>query len=193
MSRKIKIGVYGSSAGNYHHLLPLAEKVGEALGEYGDKVVVITGACPGLPYAAAKTAAAKGAEVWGFASALDEASHHEEYPDDDTSIYQKLIYVPQDFPFNDNDRARKKYRNVISTATCDAGIIISGRWGTLNEFTNLVDFQKTVAILTGTDGIADELPALTRKISKAGQGRIIFDSEPKALVEKLIKSLNPAM
>jgi hypothetical protein len=59
----------------------------------------------------------------------------------------------------------------------------------LNEFTNLIDLQKTVAILTSTGGIADELPALSTKISKAGQGQILFESDPKQLVEKLLNSL----
>jgi predicted Rossmann-fold nucleotide-binding protein len=189
MAKKYKIGVYGSAAGDYTAFVPIAEQIGRALGEQADSVIVITGACPGLPYAAAKAAAQRGVAVWGFSSSCDEAAQRQEYAADDLSIYRKLIYVPADFPFADNELVCKKYRNVISTASCDAAIIISGRWGTLNEFTNLIDFGKTVGVLTGTGGIADELPALARKIFKAGQGEIIFDGEPKSLVEKLISSL----
>jgi predicted Rossmann-fold nucleotide-binding protein len=189
MSPKYKIGVFGSSAGDLSVTLPKAVAIGEVLGDHADSTILITGACPGLPYAAAKVAAHKGVEVWGFASALDEALHRQKYPDDDPTIYKKLIYVPADFPFANSDRARKKYRNVISTATCDAGIVISGRWGSLNEFTNLLDMQKVVGVLTDTRGIADELPALSKKISKAGQGEIIFDDNPKVLVEKIFRAL----
>ncbi|HZL08109.1 MAG TPA: hypothetical protein VFC50_02855 [Candidatus Dormibacteraeota bacterium] len=53
---KYKIAVYGSAAGDYEAFVPLAEEVGRALGERADSVILITGACPGLPYAAAKAA-----------------------------------------------------------------------------------------------------------------------------------------
>jgi predicted Rossmann-fold nucleotide-binding protein len=186
---KYKIGVYGSAAGDYTTFIPLAEKIGLALGEHAGSVIVITGACPGLPYAAAKIAAGKGVEVWGFSSSLDETAQRQEYKDDDLSIYKKVVYVPADFPFADNERACKKYRNVISTANCDAAIIISGRWGSLNEFTNLIDMHKTVGLLTGTGGVADEIAALPRKISKPGQGEILFDNDPQTLVEKILLTL----
>jgi predicted Rossmann-fold nucleotide-binding protein len=188
-SPKYKVGVYGSSAGDLAAMLPRAAELGRILGEYADSIIIITGACPGLPYAAAQAAAAKGVEVWGFSPLVNAVSHRQEYPDDDLSIYKKLVYVPKDFPCADNDQACKKYRNVISTATCDAAIIISGRWGSLNEFTNLIDMQKTVGVLTGTGGIADELPALSRKVSKPDQGELLFDDDPEQLVEKLLSSL----
>ena len=188
-SNKYKIGVYGSAAGDYKAFLPIASKVGRALAGQAGSVVVITGACPGLPYAAAREAAAGGAEVWGFSSSFDKAAQQQEYPDDDLSIYSKLVYVPKTFPLANNERTCKKYRNIISTAACDAAIIICGRWGTLNEFTNLIDFQKTVGVLAGTGGIADELPALTSKISKRGQGLVIFENDPKALADKILNEL----
>jgi predicted Rossmann-fold nucleotide-binding protein len=186
---KYKIGIYGSVAGDYEKYMPLAEDIGRLLGKHANSVILITGACPGLPYAAAKSAADQGVEVWGFSSSINEAGQRQEYADDDLSIYSKVVYVPEDFPFAANDRACKKYRNVISTATCDAGIIISGRWGSLNEFTNLIDMQKTVGILAGTGGIADELPLLTQKISKSGQGQVLFESDAGQLVKKLLNVL----
>jgi predicted Rossmann-fold nucleotide-binding protein len=103
MSKKYKIGIFGSSAGDMSKTLPLAVKLGELLGDHADSVILITGGCPGLPYAAAQAAAAKSTEVWGFASALDAATHHQEYPDDDPAIYKKLVYVPRNFPFAEND------------------------------------------------------------------------------------------
>jgi predicted Rossmann-fold nucleotide-binding protein len=183
--KKLKIGVYGSAAGNYEAFVPLAEQVGRALGKYADSVVVITGACSGLPYVAATAAAEDGVEIWGFSPSRDEAAQRREHPDDDLHIYKKLVYVPAEFPFIDDQLACKKYRNIISTANCDAAIIISGRWGTLNEFTNLIDFGKAIGVLTGSGGIADELPALTRKVFKDGQSEVIFENAPDLLVEKI--------
>ncbi|HZL08174.1 MAG TPA: hypothetical protein VFC50_03195, partial [Candidatus Dormibacteraeota bacterium] len=141
------------------------------------------------PYAAAKAAAAAGVEIWGFSSSADEAAQRAEYPDDDLSIYAKVTYVPSEFPFVSSKMVCKKYRNVISVATCDAAIVISGRWGTLNEFTNLIDMNKTIGILTGTGGVTNELPQLAQKISKPGQGEMIFDDQVEALVQKIFKVL----
>ena len=97
--------------------------------------------------------------------------------------------MPPGFTFSGQDLIRKKYRNIISTANCDAAILISGRWGTLNEFTNLIDFGKTIGVLTGTGGIADALSSLTKNVAKAGQGKVIFESDPARLVDQLLKDL----
>lgn len=187
---KFKLGIYGSAAGDMSTAMPLARELGKILGGYADKLILITGACPGIPYAVITEAAPSGIEIWGFSSFLDFEGQKQDYPDDDNTLYKKLIYVPEDFPFVDDNQVRRKYRNVTSTASCDAAIIISGRWGTLNEFTNLIDYHKAIGVLTGTGGIADELPGLSKKITKEGQGPIIFDSNPKQLVEALLTSLN---
>lgn len=191
-SGKLKIGIYGSAAGNYEDFLPLAKALGDVLAEYSDRLVLITGACPGLPYAVIEQAAPSGIEIWGFSSSTGRESHMREYPEQDLSIYSKLIYVPKDFPYAGNMRICMKYRNISSTVACDAGIFISGRWGTLNEFTNLIDFKKPAGVLAGSGGIADELPGLARKIHKEGQGSIVFESDPQALVERLLGEVRPA-
>lgn len=160
---KYKVGIYGSATGDMQDVMPKALELGKVLRNYKDEVILITGACPGMPYAVVSEAAKSKIEVWGFSSTLNEKTQRVEYPDDDLSAYKKMIYVPADFPGADNERVCKKYRNVVSTSNCDAGIIISGRWGSLNEFTNLIDMRKVVGVYTETGGIADELPALSKK------------------------------
>lgn len=182
-----KIGIFGSSAGDMAVAIQKARQLGEELGKRS--CIVITGACPGLPFEVANAAHQQGTEWWGFSPCLNQEKQQEFTPDQDLSIYSKLIYVPLNYEFVDQDLVKKKYRNVSSTATCDAGIIISGRWGSLNEFTNLVDMGKIVAVLTGTGGIADELSRLN-EIIKKGQPTIIFEPDPKILVEKLFQALN---
>ncbi len=186
---KFKLGIYGSAAGDIKAAMPKALGLGKVLQDYADKLILITGACPGLPYAVISEAAPSGIEIWGFSAEFDIESLQAAEPDEDHGIYTKLVYVPRSFPLADSDRARKKYRNLISTANCDGAIIISGRWGTLNEFTNVIDFQKPVGVLTGTGGIADELIGLSEKISKPGQGALIFDNDAKRLVDKILESL----
>lgn len=185
---KVKIGIYGSSAGESEDAILKAKELGRALEKYKEKVIIITGACSGIPYAVAYAAAKCGIEVWGYSPKFDIDGQREFTPHDDLSIYRRIIYMPTDFEFVGSDLVCKKYRNVISTASADCGIVISGRWGTLNEFTNLIDFGKTVGVLTETGGISDELEGLSKKISKAGQGKVIFRSDPTGLIEKIMKS-----
>jgi hypothetical protein len=111
-------------------------------------------------------------------------------PDDDLSIYSTLHFVPRTFLFNADLLVSKKYRNVISTAHCDAGIIIAGAWGTLNEATNLIDYGKVVGVLTGSGGIADELKGLAGGVKLAAGSAMVFNSSPAGIVEDVLAALN---
>lgn len=184
---RYKIGVFGSAEDFDKSLISKVKELGKLLGQ--KKVIIITGATSGFPYVASYEAFKNGAEIWGYSYEQNIKNIKKRMPDHDLSIYSKLIYIPKSFPFVSNVQVSKKYRNVISTANCDAGIIISGRWGTLNEFTNLYDMGKIIGILTGTGGIADELPKLSKKINKKSKAKVLFDSNPKTLINKLLTRL----
>lgn len=187
--KKFKIGVFGSNAEELSiSTISKAKQIGKELANYS--IIIITGPSSGLPYHAAQEAAKKGIEVWGYSPVIDIKNQKKFAPNDDVSIYKQLIFIPKDFEFCSNPQVSKKYRNVISTANCDAGIIISGRWGTLNEFTNLYDMGKIIGVLTNTGGVADELPALTQKIHKKSKAKVIFNSSPKKLITNIINELN---
>jgi len=187
---KHKIGIFGSAAGNLDKDIRKATELGKVFNEYADKAILLNGACSGMPSLVLSQAAKSNVEMFGYSSNLNKITQLAEYPDVDLSLYSRIIYVPANFPGAKNDRVCKKYRNVVLTSNCDAGIIISGRWGSLNEFTNLLDMQKAVGVLTGTGGIADELEELSKKISKPGRGKIIFESDPKVLVEKMLQAID---
>lgn len=185
---KYKIGVFASNAKELStNAINKAKQIGKELVKFD--IVIITGASSGLPYYAAYEATKNGVEVFGYSPMRDIDGQKEFFPKDDISIYKKLIFVPKNFEFALNLQVCKKYRNVISTANCDAGIIISGRWGTLNEFTNLYDMGKVIGVLTSTGGIADQLPHLINKIYKESKAKVIFSNSPKELVEKVLKEL----
>lgn len=184
---KYKIGVFGSAEEDFKKILKRTQSLGQALGE--KQVVVITGASTGVPYEVASTAKRAGATLWRFSAATNFKDQVLIAPDCDSTIYDKLVYIPRTYEFVSSRQVCRKYRNVTSCATCDAGIIISGRWGTLNEFTNLYDMGKIIGILTGTGGIADELPKLCRTISKKSNAKVIFSKSPKKLVETVIQEL----
>jgi len=153
-------------------------------------VILITGACIGLPYEVALAAYKKNrVEIWGFSPATDYEGQVACTPDDDNSIYSRLIYTPSDFEFVSDVNVARKYRNILSTATCEGGIIISGRWGSLNEFTNLYDMGKVIGVLTGTGGVADLLPNLSKQISKPSKATVFFNNSASTLVNQVISEI----
>lgn len=187
-----KIGIFGSALGEKDGVgnltIEKARLLGTVLGQ--QKITIITGACSGLPYVVASQAFKHGSEVYGYSPRIDIKGQKEFTPTDDMSIYKKIIYTPESFPFFQEDLVAKKYRNVISTTNCDGGIIIAGRWGTMNEFTNLYDMGKIIGVLTGTGGIADELVTLFPKITKKSKAKVIFDNNPENLIKKILQELN---
>lgn len=191
-----KIGVYGSSVNEGPEAETPGKALGRALAKHG--CIVITGGCGGMPYVVAHEAAKHGCEVWGFTPAVNAEEHRRAYPYDDSSIYARLIYVPENYhelflkqpPSEALDWSeRLKYRNVISTINSDAGIVISGSWGTLNEFTNLIYEGKPIGVLTGTGGLADQLPGWFPRLRKKSDSVVIFESEPEKLVERVLATL----
>lgn len=185
---KEKIGIFGSAIQEGEEIAAKARELGEVLASYD--VILITGACSGLPYQTILAAYKKNStEIWGFSPARDYQEQVGYTPKDDNTIYARLIYTPPDFEFINDVNVARKYRNVFSTATCDGGIVVSGRWGSLNEFTNLYDMEKVIGVLTGTGGVADILPGLSRQINKPSKALVIFDSSPENLVKQVIEAI----
>jgi hypothetical protein len=82
-----------------------------------------------------------------------------------------------------------KGRNVPFIRTCDGVIAISGRIGTLNEFTIAYDEGKIIGVLQGTGGITDSIEDILRKGEKKG-GEVIYRSDPCLLVKELARALH---
>jgi predicted Rossmann-fold nucleotide-binding protein len=185
---RYKIGIFGSSAGEIGKIIPKAHKLAKILAK--ENVIVITGAAQGLPYEVALEAAKNGAEIWGYSQFTSAKTEKETIPTLDFSIFKKIVYIPKNYEFASERFVAQKYRNVTSTATSDAGIIISGRWGSLNEFTDLYDMEKVIGILTGTGGIADELESLKKKIDKPKNSVMLFHNDPETLVKLVLEELS---
>lgn len=186
---KIKIGIFGSAENNNDHVIKKAKELGKELSRYRNEMILVTGATTGLTHDVVSIAAKQGMEVWGFPPTTNIKSLKNLTPEIDFSIYRKLIFIPKDYSFRNETQVCRKYRNVSSTATCDAGIIISGRWGTMNEFTNLYDMGKVIGILTGTGGISDELDTLNKKLRKKSKAQLVFENSPKKLIVKILNLL----
>lgn len=184
MNSKIKIGVFGSAVTEGEQAMNHAVALGSALGAYKDDVILVTGACPGVPYAAATAAYEKHVEVWGYTPAHSHDEHEKLYPNCN-GIYKHMEYVPRRFSLSHDIMARCHYRCVTLTHAVDAGIIIAGRWGTLNEFTNLADFGKVIGVLQGTGGIADTLEQSVSVIKKDRGATVLFDTDPVNLAARI--------
>ena len=155
------------------NVLEMAKEVGREIVRQDG--VLVTGATTGAPYWAAVGAKEEKGIVIGLSPAASEKSHIKKYrlPID---FHDLIIYTG----FNYSGR------NLLLTRSSDAIIIICGRMGTLNEFTIAFEDNKPIGVLTGSGGTADKLKDIVDD-SHRGPGKIVYESDPKKLVEELIK------
>ena len=183
----MKIGIYGSAAGEINEgLKEKARKIGGLIAEKGH--MIVTGGCPGLPYEAVLGAYEKGGICIGYSPATNQEKHRDvdNFP---IKGFERFVFVPETYEHADDPAMCRKYRNLSSVSTIDAAIIISGRIGTMNEFTIAYDLGKNIGVLEGSGGISDEaIKILLRDAKKKSSSKIIFDPYPETLVEKLIGS-----
>ncbi len=186
---KLKIGIYGSAVNNSSSVNEKAIELGKELSKLDH--ILVTGAGPGIPYLIASTAYRINSkvEIWGFAPTITEKALLEYTPNTDLSIYRKIKYIPSDFEFSSKMVVNRQYRNLISTAMVDAGIIIAGRWGSMGEFVALREMGKVVGVLTDTGGVADELFNLTKNITKESGSKVIFNNNPAKLLKSVLAEL----
>ncbi len=137
--------------------------------------VLVTGATVGVPYWAAMGAKEEGGLSIGLSPAASEREHVEFYklPVDQFDL---IIYTG----FNYSGR------NLLLTRSADAVIVACGRAGTLNEFTVAFEDKKPIGVLEGTGGTADLIRGLLPQFYKEGS-QVVFDTDPKLLIEKVLE------
>ncbi len=173
---KIKICVSGSA--EMGHLPP---RVHEYAMELGKQIalagaVITTGATTGFPFWAAKGAKEAGGMSIGFSPAHSEKEHVEAYklPLDYMDI---IIYTGFGYPG----------RDLFLTRASDAVIEGPGRIGTYHEFTIAYEDEKPIGILQSDDWNTDEIIKEILDSSHRDKSNIIFDKDPKKLVEQVIE------
>ena len=172
---KVKIGVIGSGTNLQEEVRVKAYEIGKEIARAD--CILITGSGQGLPYEAVKGAKEIGGITIGISPASNIQEHIERYKFPIES-FDVLIFTGFGL----------KGRNVPFIRTCDSIIVISGRIGTLNEFTIAYDEGKTIGVLGGTGGISDSIEDIVKKSEKKG-GEVIFESDPKFIVKKVTHSL----
>jgi len=172
---KFKICVSGAAETGHcgPEALELAKELGKEIVRH--RAVLVTGATTGVPFWACIGAKEEGGFSIGLSPAKNEKEHIEEYklPVDymDMIIYTGFGYSG---------------RNLLLTRSADAVIFGCGRMGTMNEFTIAYEDEKPMGVLEGpweTDEIFREVV----EKSYRGPGKIVYDSDPKRLVEKVLE------
>jgi hypothetical protein len=159
---------------------PNIKELGEALGREIAKqgCVLLTGATTGVPYWATKGAKSVGGVSIGFSPAGSKREHVSTYklPTEycDLIVYTGFDYVGRD---------------LILTKAADGMIIACGRTGTLHEFTVAFETKTPVGVLQGSGGTADLIEPVLSKGYRP-KTKIVYDTDPKKLVEKLIKAIS---
>jgi len=172
---KHKICVSGAAQTDHcgEKAMQSAKELGKEIALQG--TALVSGATTGFPYWSAIGAKENNGISIGISPASSEKEHIEVYglPRD----YMDLI-IFTGFGYSG--------RNLLLTRSSDAVIVGCGRMGTLNEFTIAFEDEKPIGILEGkweTDELIKEMIAKSHR----GSDKIIFDSNPKTLVARLIE------
>ncbi|MDO8443457.1 MAG: hypothetical protein Q7S78_00480 [Candidatus Azambacteria bacterium] len=172
---KYKIAVSGAAETDHcnANALDMALEMGKEIVRQNG--VVVTGATIGIPYWAARGAKEEGGISIGLSPAATEKAHVKSYhlP---TDYFDLIVYTGFDY----------SGRNLLLTRSSDAVIVICGRMGTLNEFTIAFEDDKPIGVLEGTGGTADMIREVVER-SHRGPGKIVYDSDPKHLLEKVLR------
>lgn len=171
---KLKIGVCGAAETTTCgvHAYEQSKVLGQEIVNQGG--ILVTGATTGFPlWSAMGAKEVKGVSI-GISPAANEKEHVETYrlPLD----YMDLI-IYTGFGFTGRD--------LLFTRSCDAIIIGCGRIGTIHEFTIAFEDNKPIGVLDGDWTMGTTIKDIISRGNRPND-LIIFDKDPKALVEKII-------
>jgi len=171
---KVKFGVMGAASGDLpQDIRNRAYELGAAVAR--KCMVMVTGAAPGFPWESANGAQEHGGLSIGISPALSLDEHLDVY-DSPTDVFDVMIYTGSGL----------MGREVVNIRSSDLIAIIGGHSGTLGEFAIAYDEGKLIGVLEGSSGIADIIPDLVTAIDKETGSTIIYDSDPHALVERMV-------
>jgi len=171
----LKFKVCVSGAAETEFMAPDAmekiEAIGRLIAEAG--MITVTGATTGAPFWAAKGAKKAGGIVIGVSPAATKKEHVDSYK---LPLEHHDLIIYTGFGYSG--------RNLLLTRSADAVITVCGRIGTLNEFTDAFEDAKPQGVLLGTGGTTELIKEVLDKAHR-GTGKVVFDTDPKALVQKV--------
>ncbi len=175
---KYSICVSGAASGKtVESSAELAEEVGATIAKAGH--ITTTGATVGLPYLVAKSAKEAGGMSIGFSPASSLREH----------LYKYRLPIGV-FDFVNFTGMHYVGRDIHLVQSSDAIITVGGRFGSLHEFTTALESRMPCGVLIGSGGTADVIPILMETLEPPSKKYVIFDENPKRLVEKIIAMLD---
>ncbi len=170
---RLTVGMMGSASGESTPATKgLAYALGRAIAER--RFILITGACPGLPYECARGARSRSGLSVGISPALSLDEHVHKYlsPAD---AFNVLVYTGSGL----------MGREVTNIRSSDMVVIVGGRSGTLGEFAIAYDEGKMIGVLQGSGGITAQIPQLITSFGKDTGAHVIYETDPHTLIHKL--------
>lgn len=165
----------GATGSMTREVLEAAHVLGRAIAEAG--CVLITGACPGLPLAAACGAKQRGGTVVGISPGLSLDEHVHKYRSP-TDFHDVLIFTGSGL----------MGREVVNIRSSDIVVFIGGRSGTLGELAISYDEGKLIGVLRGTGGVADLAEQILAACEKETGAQVVYDADPARLVAELLRA-----
>jgi uncharacterized protein (TIGR00725 family) len=172
---KTQVGVMGSAGGDLpQEQLDRARRLGKRIAERD--CVTVTGACPGLPDAAAHGAR----EAGGFILGVSPAHSREEH----VQVYASPLEPYDAMVFSGSGLMGREVHNIHSS---DFVIFVGGRTGTLGEFAIAYDEGKLIGILSHSGGLSDDFTGIARMAGKETGAHIVEDDDPERLVDRCLE------
>ncbi len=172
---KLKIGVCGAAETTTCgvNALSQAKLLGQEIVKQGG--VLVTGAVTGFPFWVAMGAKEEKGVSIGISPAANEHEHVETYrlP---LEYMDLIIYTGFGYPG----------RDLLFTRSCDAIILGCGRVGTIHEFTVAFEDGKPIGVLEGDWNTSDTIKEIIDRSNRPSD-HVIFERDPKILVEKIIE------
>ena len=178
---RYQICVSGAAAGetvngSHEHAYALGVEIAKA------GKTLLTGATVGLPHYAAmgfvSVKNSKGSSI-GFSPASSFREH--------VSTYR---LPTKEFDYINFTGMEYVGRDVHLVRSADAVITVGGRMGSLHELATALESRKVCGILLGSGGLADYAATLLKNIEAPGGKDVIYDTDPKRLVAKVVEALD---
>jgi len=164
----MKIAICGAGFSDDNLLLEKAKNIGREIAKHNH--ILLSGGCRGYPYAAVRGALLEGGKVIAYSPAKDEEEHKLKY---DFPIDSNVEYVFTGLGIPE--------RNISLVKAADATIFISGKIGTLNEFTIAFKEKKIIGVLR-SGGITDLIPKI---VEICGEYEVIYFDDVKEFFRKV--------
>ncbi len=176
MTEKLAIGLMGSADGSFpEEIWAKVFQLGRAVAERG--CILITGGCPGLPYAAVQGARAAGGLVVSISPGLSRDEHLYKY-ESPVEGFDVLICTGSGL----------MGREVETIRSPEIIVIAGGRSGTLAELAIAYEEGRLIGVLTGTGGITGVIPELVPHFGNKPTGAVVlYDDDPDRLLDRLLE------